>query len=277
MPQCHASGGGHAAEVAGDGVGLRVVREHAAHAHAAAAERGERLLEEGGAAGAALVGQDGDVGVAAVVVDGDVEVVEAAGARGPGGAPAHAVPAALGDAAQLFHVDMQQVAGGGVLVADHRAGDAVQPVEAVETEAPEHGVGGGAGDPERPGDAVRPEPLAAAHGADALLERGCGAARVGARSGAAVAEPGRTLLPVAAPPLGDRRTSNPEAPRNFRLRPAGLDLQNQLQPGGRSQTRVRMCHERLLSCYWCVRFTHTAAGGAPHLSTTYVGTTADME
>ena len=78
-------------KLAGDGVGLRVVREHAAHAHATTAERGECLLEEGGAARAALVGQDGDVGVAAVVVDGDVQVVEAAGARGPGGAPADAV------------------------------------------------------------------------------------------------------------------------------------------------------------------------------------------
>ena len=121
----------------------------------------------------------------------------------------------------FFHVDMQQVAGGGVLVADHRAGDAVQPVEAVETEAPEHGVGGGAGDPERPGDAVRPEPLAAAHGADALLERGCGAPRVGARSGGTVPETGCALLLVAAPPLGDRGAGDPEAPGDLRLGPAG--------------------------------------------------------
>ena len=184
---------------------------------------------------------------------------------------------------------MQQVAGGGVLVADHRAGDAVQPVEAVETEAPEHGVGGGAGDPERPGDAVRPEPLAAAHGADALLERGCGAAGVGTRSGGTVPETGRALLPVAAPPLGDRRTRNPEAPRNLRLGPAGLDLQNQLQPGGRSQTRVRMCHERLLSCYWCVCHTHSSRRSPSPASgrrrgrcwrgprATYVGTTARLD
>ena len=31
-------GGGHAAGVAGDGVGLRVVREYAAHAHATAGQ-----------------------------------------------------------------------------------------------------------------------------------------------------------------------------------------------------------------------------------------------
>ena len=148
----------------------------------------------------------------------------------------------------------------------------MQAVEAVETEAPEHGVGGGAGDPERPGDAVRPEPLAAAHGADALLERGCGAPRVGARSGATVPETGCALLLVAAPPLGDRGAGDPEAPGDLRLGPAGLDLQNHLQPGGRSQTRVRMCHERLLSCYWCVCHTHSSRR-SPSPATTYVGTT----
>ena len=105
----------------------------------------------------------------------------------------------------------------------------------------------------RPGDAVRPE-LRRTGRCAALLRRGlepeqsCG-------PGARPRPP-----PVAAPPLGGR-TRNPEAPRNLRLRPAGLDLQNQLQPGGRS--RVRMCHERLLSCYWCVRHIHTQQQAEP--------------
>ena len=38
-----------------------------------------------------------------------------------------------------------------MLVADRLAGDAMQPVEAVEAAEPEHGVDGGAGEPERPG------------------------------------------------------------------------------------------------------------------------------
>ena len=82
--------------------------------------------------------------------------------------------------------------------------------------------------------------------------------------GAAVTQPGRTLLPVAAPPLvvpSHRETR--KLPRNLRLRPAGVDLQIQLQPRSRRQTRVRMCHERLLSCYWRVRFTHTQQQAEP--------------
>ena len=42
--------------------------------------------------------------------------------------------------------------------------------ETVETEAPEHGVDRGAGDPQRPADAVRPEALAPPHRADASLQ-----------------------------------------------------------------------------------------------------------
>ena len=70
--QPHVCGSGGAVEAAGDGVGLRLVGQDPAHAHATPAEGRERLLEEGGAARATLVGQDGDVGVTAVVVDGDV-------------------------------------------------------------------------------------------------------------------------------------------------------------------------------------------------------------
>ena len=71
MRQLHVGGGGRLEEAAGDGVSLRVVGQHPAHAHAAAAEGRERPLEEGGAGRGALVGQGRDV-VATVVVDGDV-------------------------------------------------------------------------------------------------------------------------------------------------------------------------------------------------------------
>ena len=98
-----------------------------------------------------------------------MQVVEAqaAGASSLAGAAVYAVSAAVGDTSQLLHVQVQQVAGRGVLVAQPAPADAVQLVEAVESEAAEHGVDGGAGKPERPGDAVRPEAGAAAHRADA--------------------------------------------------------------------------------------------------------------
>ena len=66
-----------------------------------------------------------------------------------GEARRHSLAAALGDAPELLHVEMQQVAGGVVLVADRLPGDAVQAVEPVEAAAPQHGVDRGAGDPER--------------------------------------------------------------------------------------------------------------------------------
>ena len=73
---------------------------------------------------------------------------------------------------------------GPVLVAHRLAADAVQPVEAVEAEAPEHGVDGRAGDTERPGDPVRPVAGTVADGADdrAPAPRGCAADGGGAPS-----------------------------------------------------------------------------------------------
>ena len=170
------------------------------------------------------------------------------------------VHAVRGDARQLFHVEVQQITGSGVLVAQLLPAHAMQEVEAVETAAPEHGVDGGTGEPERPGDAVRPEPRAAAHGADAPLQLGCGAPGVTVRRRAAVLEPIRSRLSEAPHPLRDRWARDPEAPGDLRLGPAGLHLQNQLQPGDRRQTRVTMCHERLLPCYWCLLHTQQQAG-----------------
>ncbi|MEE8337093.1 MAG: hypothetical protein V3R95_03440, partial [Dehalococcoidia bacterium] len=80
------------------------------------------------------------------------------------------MPVAVRDAAELLDVEMQQVAGDSVLVAHDPAGDAVQAVEAVEARAAEHRVDGGAGHPERPGDAVGAEAALASHRADALLQ-----------------------------------------------------------------------------------------------------------
>ena len=180
------------------------------------------------------------------------------------------VSAALGDARQLFHVEVQQITGSGVLVAQLAPAHAMQLVEAVEAEAPEHGVDGGTGEPERPGDAVRPEPRAAAHGADAPLQLGCGAPGVTVRRRVAALEAGHSRLAVAAHPLRDRRARDPEAPGNLRLRPAG-HLQNHLQPGDRRQTRVTMCHERLPPATGASN-THSSRRG-PSPATTFVGTT----
>ena len=96
------------------------------HAHAAPAEGRERLLQEGGAGRASLVGQGRDVGVAAVVVDGDVQVLhpERAPRVRSGARLGEAMACAtLGDAPELLHVEVQQVARGWVLVADLLPGE----------------------------------------------------------------------------------------------------------------------------------------------------------
>ena len=67
---------------------------------------------------------------------------------------------AQGDSPQLLHVEVQQVTGSRVLVAHRLSADAMESVEAVEPEAPEDRVDGGAGEAERPGDAMCPEAVA---------------------------------------------------------------------------------------------------------------------
>ena len=218
---------------------------------------------------------DSGVGVAAVVVHGDVQVVEAdtAGARGLAGASVDAVSAAVGDARQFLHVEVRQVAGCGVLVAQLLPAHTMQLVEAVEAKAPEHGVDGGAGEPERPGDAVRPEPRAAAHGADAPLQLGCGARR-GWWCGAGL----RSSSP-ATPASRKRRTHFATVGREIRKRHATSVWD---QPASTSRTsssrvtgvrRALRCATRGSSPATGACNTHSSRRGLSP-ATTYLGTTA---
>ena len=190
-----------------------------------------------------------------------------------GEARRHSLAAALGDAPELLHVEMQQVAGGVVLVADRLPGDAVQAVEPVEAAAPQHGVDRGAGDPERPLDAMRPESLRASHGADASLQLGRRAPGMRARGGAAVLEPCRSLRPEAPQPLGNGVAGDAEVASDLSLGPAGVHFPHELESGQRRQPRVTMGHEGVLSSL--LPCCHTQQRARPLiLSTTYVGTTA---
>ena len=189
-----------------------------------------------------------------------------------GEARRHSLAAALGDAPELLHVEMQQVAGGVVLVADRLPGDAVQAVEPVEAAAPQHGVDRGAGDPERPLDAMRPESLRASHGADASLQLGRRAPGMRPRGGAAVLEPCRSLRPEAPQPLGNGVAGDAEVASDLSLGPAGVHFPHELESGQRRQPRVTMGHEGVLSSL--LPCCHTQQRARPlTLSTTYVGTT----
>src|SRR4051812_2593508 len=92
---------------------------------------------EGGAGGGGLVGVDLCVGERGVVVDGAVHVLVADPRPASGAAVRLAVaaqdapPAAVAEPADLLHVDVDQLAGPGPLVAANQlAGRAVQPGEA---------------------------------------------------------------------------------------------------------------------------------------------------
>ena len=122
------------------------------------------------------------------------------------------------------------------------------------------------------------KPLATAHELSGRY-----AARAGCKCGGGWNEeqscrsrrPASALLPVRAPTTCERRTRNLKIAPRIRLRTSyGLDLQNGIaSTGWPDSLAVRMCHERLLSCYW-KRSLHTQHSGLSHLipGTTYVGT-----
>jgi hypothetical protein len=128
--QCGAGAGPVAAAVA-----AAVVGEHPAGGHAAGGEPGARPAQHAGGGRAGLVVADLGVGHPAVVIEHDVDegmshqrvAMAAAGSPAIGGAVglallmAEEAPATTGgDVAQLLHIGVQQLTGGGVLVADRR-------------------------------------------------------------------------------------------------------------------------------------------------------------
>ncbi len=122
-------------EVPRDRVVPGVVGEDPLDAHPAGGEEGRGIEHEPGARRPALVVEGADVGDPAHVVDRDVQVVVAAVGAGRAGHPtADPVAAAVGDAAELLDVDVEQLARSLADVADRDArrsvlvGQAGQPV-----------------------------------------------------------------------------------------------------------------------------------------------------
>ena len=109
-----------------------------------------------------------------------------------------ALAAALGDAAQLLDVQVDQGAGTGVLVADDLPGGGVEPGKAVDGRAAQDGVDGGAGDAQRPPDAVRPPAEGPAGGADGCFPQQFGLAGAAPGTAGAVVE---RIRPAFAGPV----------------------------------------------------------------------------
>jgi hypothetical protein len=127
------------------------------------------VVEEVEGVGGCLGGVEAGVGESAVVVDADKQVLPACFAFGAVGAAGLRVVGAL-DAPEAFDVDVQELAGPGALVADHRLGRGwVEARGAVAAEDRVHGRGGQA---QLPADRVRSRLQLASGVEHRLLERG---------------------------------------------------------------------------------------------------------
>ncbi|GAA2662528.1 hypothetical protein GCM10010307_81660 [Streptomyces vastus] len=139
-----------------------------------------------------------------MVVDGGVDEVEAHGAAcGPAGLAAQRlVPAAVGDPAELFDVDVDQFAGPVAFVAaDDLAGGPVQEGQAVQAVPGEDAVHGRGGQAQDRADAGRAELAVLPKTAHAGLDRPRPAVRCRARTAGPVVQSLLAFGPPAAHPL----------------------------------------------------------------------------
>jgi len=204
--------------------------------------------EEAGRCSAPLVHGHLHVGRPGAVVHGHVQVF-VAGAPTFGGraAPEHLVTPAVRDAGQLLGVQVQELPGTFLLIADHLPGGPVQIGKPGEAVPAQHTVDGRAGEPEARGEHVWAETELPAHTED-LLDAPAGERTWGtAGSGGAILKPGLPLLPETVQPLVDRGSGNTHGFRRLRRGPAVLrhPLHHQ-QSSLRGQLCPRMGHESLL-------------------------------
>jgi hypothetical protein len=160
--------------------------------------------------GASLVGQDGGEADAAVIVDGDVKILVTCAVCLPG-AIAVAAMSGLGEARQALDIEVDQVAGPLVFLAQprRRRVERTQPVHAV---AAQDAAYRGPAETKRPGDppAVVAKP---AKSQNLFQSRRRSGAWRSVRARGPVAQTGCSGLAVAAHPLGRRLRAYAEAGR----------------------------------------------------------------
>src|SRR5579859_6724261 len=225
-------------------IAATVVGEDALDGDALTGIEGHRPLQEGGGGGRCLVGQLLDVGQAAEVVDRHMDPVPADAAMAVDlTAPAkHAVPAAGTNATQLLGIEVQQLAGPGALVTDHRR-PRLEAVQASQSMALEDGVDRGAGEAGLPAQAVRPDPQLAAQPAQLLDGHLVMSTRLVLHRAAPIDEADGSRAPVAVPPLRAGLAADACRPRRGTDRPATSNALHQDQPTTRCEPRVSMRHE----------------------------------
>ena len=186
------------AEVAGTIAGA-IVGEQAADGDAVLGVEGDGGVQEGNGGLALLVGQDAGEGDTGVIVDGDVESLPAGELRAAA-APAVATNGDLLIAGHALDVEMEQIAGSGMLVAhDGRSGMEMTP--AVQLSAPENATDGGRTEASGLGDLISGSQLAT-QGDDLSDQLRRGPARATERSRGTIPQAGEAQGAIAAEPLG---------------------------------------------------------------------------
>src|SRR5690606_17339727 len=229
-PAPDAQPGTYRPPVAPNPVDLGVVGQDPQDLHAVLlAEPGHRPVQKPRTGGVTLVGQRLDVGHARVVIDRDVQVVVADPA--PTYVLAASVPApaaAVGDPAQLFDIDVQQIPRSGAFVADpgvpapdRFTGDRINRGKVRHLVASHDPPDPGGHQPEPACHVDRPAALLLAPGHHLGFHRRIGAGRRRVRPRGTIFQPGLAFGPVPADPLAHRWPKDPQLLGDARLRPTG--------------------------------------------------------
>lgn len=137
-----------------DHIILGVVGHDGLDPHPVLGEGGRGVEQEPGAGLPSLIAVALHVGNPRAVIDGGVDVVVTEPSQAPGtlrspphlgGSPEHPPTAAVGDAPQFLHVQVQQLSGAVLLVADGHPGGSVGVIQAGDPVAGQHPVDRGAG------------------------------------------------------------------------------------------------------------------------------------
>jgi len=241
-------------------VGGSVVGHQPLHRDPVRAVEGHRPSQEADRGGRLLVGQDLGVGEAGGVVDADVDPLPAdlatpAARRVDGGAvapapPGHAVPGPVrADAAEFLHVDVDQLARPGALVATDRL-RRLQAREPAEADPQEHRRDGRGRHPEELGDLGTGHPHAP-EGGDRLDPSGRGHVCDPPGRGAAVEQPRLALGAVAAHPFAGRPHAHSGGLGRLREREALLGHeQDHPPPALRAERRITVELHPDPPCSW---------------------------
>lgn len=206
-------------------IAVTVIGEQATNGDAQSGVVSNGGAQEGDSASGGEVGQDLSEGNTGVVIDGDMDVLPSAvmfpsatsiGARNN-----------CGEASQLLNIEVQQIAGRSMLIAN-QGHSRLQIAHAVQTEAAENATNGSTAQARRLGNMEAGEALAPQL-FDALRQRLSGTTWRAMRSRGVIVQTRRTFQLIAAGPLGGGADANIEGSGgSFQSHPLKKDGLSQL-------------------------------------------------